>query len=83
MTTSTGDSRVLLLFGSGDLIGESLLLDDTHLQSNYRTAGAETTALRLTKRGLNEALDGAGDRLSVLDALRRHGRDREIVALLG
>ena len=81
--TSTGDSRVLLLFGSGDLIGDSLLLGDTHLQATYRTADAETTALRLTKRGLNEALDGAIDRPSVLDALRRHGRDREIAALLG
>ena len=51
--------------------------------TQYLTVAAEAIALRLTKRGLNVALDGAGDRLGVLDALRRHGRDREIVALLG
>jgi len=81
--TSTGESRVLLLFGPGDLIGESLLLGNGTLQANYRTGGEETTALRLTRRGLNQALEGGVDRQSVLDALSRHGRDREIAALLG
>jgi hypothetical protein len=83
LATSTGDSRVLLLFGPGDFIGDSLLLGNGQLQASYRTGSEETTALRLTRRGLNQALEGAVDPQSVLDAIGRHGRDREIAALLG
>jgi hypothetical protein len=79
--SGTGASRVLLQFGPGDLLGDSLLLGDGGLPATLRTGEGLTTALRLTKRGLTAALQGMQDPQGLLAALRRHGRDREVAAL--
>lgn len=71
----------LRTFSSGDIIGESALLQQKPWPALYRTAEL-TTVLRLNREGLERALVGNSDPRGLLDALREQGQDQQIAQLV-
>jgi CRP-like cAMP-binding protein len=71
----------LLRFLPGDVIGDRALVGDAPWPVEVRTGDGETTAaLRWTRRRIQERSEGRFDEL--LAVLARHGRDRDVEALL-
>lgn len=78
-----GSAVAALRFDPGDVLGDRALLEDTPWPAECRTAEDETTTvLRLTRRRLAEQAHDSRQLESLFDALRLHGRDREVEALL-
>jgi len=78
-----GTPLTLLRFLPGDVIGDRALLEDAPWPAEYRTADDETTTvLRLTRRRLAERAQDARHVELLFDALRRHGRDRDVEAMV-
>jgi len=73
----------LLRFTAGELIGDHALLEDAPWLAEHRTTEEQdTTVLRLTRRRLAELARDEGQLDPLFGALRRHGRDREVAAVL-
>ncbi|HSF40192.1 MAG TPA: cyclic nucleotide-binding domain-containing protein [Thermoanaerobaculia bacterium] len=66
-------------FSSGDLLGESALLERTPWPASYRAADA-VTALTLSREGLELTLLGNSDPRGLLSALRAQRNDQEVLA---
>jgi hypothetical protein len=78
-----GSPLALLRFVPGELIGDRALLDDTPWAAEHRTIEDETTTvLRLSRRQLVERATAEQELDSLFDALRRHGRDRDVQAVV-
>lgn len=73
-----GEHRVVGVRATGALIGDRCLIDGVPCPVTYRAMGVRTTALRFTRRGLDQALANNPDADLLLLALRRHGHDRTI-----
>lgn len=66
-------------FGTGDILGEAVLLERRPWPAGLRAA-QPSTLLKLTRDGLEEALSGNADPRGLLDALREQRHDRELAA---
>jgi CRP-like cAMP-binding protein len=78
-----GSPIPLTRFLPGDVVGDGALVEDAPWPAAYRTGdGQPTTALRWTRRRLEESARDAAQRAALLAALRRHGRDRDVQALV-
>ncbi len=77
---SVGESRPVQIrvFGSGDVVGESAVLERKPWPATYSTL-TSTTVLRLTREGLEQAMVGSEDPRAIIDALREQKLDQEIV----
>jgi hypothetical protein len=64
----------LVIYGNGDVFGESALLSQQPWRASYR-ATKPTTLLRLDRGGLERAMQGNSDPRGLLDALRAQKRD--------
>jgi CRP-like cAMP-binding protein len=82
-TVQGTDGRPITLrsFTSGDILGEAPLLERGSWPADYRT-GEPTTALKLTRDGLEKSLVGNADPRAFLDALREQHNDRNVAASL-
>ncbi len=67
---------------TGEFFGDRALFEGQPWPATYKTLGELTTTLALSKRGLEQALVGNSNPRALLDVLRQHGTDREIVANL-
>jgi len=76
-----GKEMNLRSFTSGDIIGESALLERGAWPSRYRV-GEPVTALKLTREGLEQALVGNSDPRGFLEILRGQHNDRDLAATL-
>ena len=72
-----GRRTVLRTFGSGDVLGESVLLERGEWAADYWTT-EPVTALLLNREGLEKALVGCSDPRGFLDTLRQQRNDREV-----
>jgi uncharacterized protein (TIGR02996 family) len=75
------DPRTLRRLMPGEVFGERALLDDAPWPARYRTE-VRTTALRLSRQRFTAAVSNDSAAPELVDALRRHGRDREIEVAL-
>jgi CRP-like cAMP-binding protein len=76
-----GDRATLRDFTSGDVIGESVLLERRPWPADYEVAEAGK-ALTLTREGLEKLLQGNPDPRGFLTALRGQHKDREVAKSL-
>jgi CRP-like cAMP-binding protein len=76
-----GKEMNLRSYTSGDIIGESALLERGAWPSRYRV-GEPVTALKLTREGLEQALVGNSDPRGFLEILRGQHNDRDLAATL-
>jgi CRP-like cAMP-binding protein len=76
-----GREMTLRTFTSGDIIGEAALLERGAWPARYKT-GEPTTALKLTREGLEQALVGNPDPRGFLEVLREQHNDRDLAATL-
>lgn len=80
--TNLGSREMTLRsFTSGDIVGESPLLERGTWPANYRASEA-TTALRLMREGLEQTLVGNPDPRGFLEVLREQHNDRDVAAAL-
>jgi len=78
-----GSPVSLVRFAPGDVIGDRALLDDAPWAAEHRTTDdRDSTLLRLTRRRLAGLAQDEGQLERLFAALRRHGRDREVAAVL-
>ena len=68
-------------FTSGDLIGDSVLLEHKPWPAKYVIA-QPGTLFRLTRKALERAMDGESDPVAFLSVLRQQQNDREVSAML-
>jgi hypothetical protein len=82
-TVQGTDGRPMTLrsFTSGDIVGEAALLERGTWPADYRTS-EPTTALKLTREGLEKGLVGNSDPRAFLDSLREQHNDRDVAASL-
>lgn len=76
-----GREVVVRSFTSGDIIGESALLERGTWPVFYRTSD-QVTALRLAREGLEQSLAGNPDPKGFLEVLREQHNDRDVAATL-
>lgn len=76
-----GDRATIRDFTSGDVIGESVLLERRPWPADYEVAEAGK-ALTLTREGLEKLLQGNPDPRGFLTALRGQHKDREVAKSL-
>lgn len=76
-----GGEISLRTFGSGDLIGDSVIFSRAVWPATYRVAEAGS-ALKLDRAGLEQSLAGNPDPVSYLEALRSDGHDAEMVRVV-
>jgi CRP-like cAMP-binding protein len=76
-----GREMTLRSFTSGDIVGESALLERGAWPAFYR-ANEPTTALRLTREGFEQALVGNTDPRGLIEVLREQHNDRDVAATL-
>lgn len=76
-----GKEMVVRSFTSGDIIGESALLERGVWPAVYRAA-EPVTALRLSREGLEQAMVGSTDPRGFLEVLREQHTDRDVAATL-
>lgn len=74
-----GKSVLVRTFTSGDILGETVLLERGVWPAAYRATEA-VTALRLTRAGLEKTLVGNPDPRSFLEALREQHNDRDVAS---
>jgi tetratricopeptide (TPR) repeat protein len=74
-----GKETVIRSFTSGDIIGESALLERGTWPVSFR-ASDQITALRLAREGLEQALVGNPDPRGFLEVLREQHNDRDVAA---
>jgi tetratricopeptide (TPR) repeat protein len=74
-----GRAMAVRSFSSGDLIGESPLLERGVWPASYRAA-EPVTALKLSRAGLEQCLVGNPDPRGFLETLREQHNDRDIAA---
>jgi Cyclic nucleotide-binding domain len=72
-----GKAVLVRAFGSGDIVGEGVLLERGVWPAAYR-ATEPVTALKLTRAGLEKTLVGNPDPRAFLDALREQRNDRDV-----
>ena len=77
----SGRDMTVRSFSSGDIVGEAALLERGVWPANYRVA-EPTTALRLTREGLEQTLVGNPDPRNFLEVLREQHHDRDVAATL-
>lgn len=77
-----GKEITLRSFTSGDVLGEGVLLEHKTWPARYRVGEEPLTALRLTREGLEKALQGNPDPRGFLEALREQHNDRDVTAAL-
>ncbi len=75
-----GQDTALRSFSSGDILGESVLLEHGEWPAAYVAVEA-VTLLRLEREGLEQALVGNPDPRGLLEALREQRTDRAVLAL--
>lgn len=68
-------------FSSGDLIGDSVLLERKRWPARYRV-GQAGTLFRLTRKGMERAMDGEADPVAFLSVLRLQQNDRDVAMIL-
>jgi CRP-like cAMP-binding protein len=76
-----GRETVLRTFTTGDVIGDTALLEHRPWPASYRVAES-ATLLTLDREGLEQALIGNPDPRSLLDALREQRQDQAVAAAL-
>jgi CRP-like cAMP-binding protein len=76
--TTGGEETALRSFATGDIVGDSVLLEHIPWPATYRTL-EESTLLRLDRAGLAKALTGNPDPRGFLNALREQRNDRRIL----
>ncbi|HEV7669928.1 MAG TPA: cyclic nucleotide-binding domain-containing protein [Thermoanaerobaculia bacterium] len=74
-----GKDANLRSFSSGDILGESVLLEHGEWPANYVVVES-VTLLHLDREGLEQALVGNPDPRGLLDALREQRTDRAVLA---
>ena len=74
-----GRLMTLRSFTSGDILGESVLLERGSWPADYR-ASEPVTALKLTREGLEQCLVGNSDPRGFLETLREQHNDRDVLA---
>ncbi len=74
-----GQDANLRSFSSGDILGESVLLEHGEWPANYVVVES-VTLLRLDRAGLEQALVGNPDPRGLLEALREQRTDRAVLA---
>lgn len=74
-----GKEQVVRSFTSGDILGESVLLEHGEWPATYVVV-EPVTLLRLDRDGLEQALVGNPDPRGLLEALREQRTDRSVVA---
>ncbi|HEY0511100.1 MAG TPA: cyclic nucleotide-binding domain-containing protein [Thermoanaerobaculia bacterium] len=74
-----GHVRAVRSFGSGDLLGEGVLLERGTWPADYRAA-EPVAALKLTREGLERCLVGNPDPRAFLETLREQHNDRDVAA---
>ncbi len=74
-----GQDQTLRSFTSGDILGESVLLEHGEWPANYVVV-ENVTLLRLDREGLEQALVGNPDPRGMLEALREQRTDRAVLA---
>lgn len=72
-----GREATLRTFGSGDILGESVLFERRRWPASYRVT-EDAQLLVLDRPGLERALVGNSDPRGLLDALRWQGHDRDV-----
>jgi len=78
---SSGKPTVLRSFTSGQIVGESALLERGSWPAEYRVT-EPLLALKLTRDGLEKSLVGNSDPRAFLEALREQHNDRDVAASL-
>ncbi len=68
-------------FSTGDLIGESVLLERKPWPARY-LVGQQGTLFRLDRAGMEQAMVGSADPVAFLSALRQQQHDRDVTASL-
>jgi cyclic nucleotide-binding protein len=76
-----GKDTLLRSFTSGDILGESVLLERGTWPAKYRVS-EPVVALRLTREGLEKSLVGNADPRAFLDVLREQHKDRDVASSL-
>jgi tetratricopeptide (TPR) repeat protein len=74
-----GRAMAVRSFGSGDLLGEAVLLERGVWPADYRAA-EPVTALKLTRESLERCLAGNPDPRGFLETLREQHNDRDVAA---
>ena len=80
-TPRAGQWSVLRAFSSGDIIGDRALFERKPWACAYRTINT-VTIMRLTRPGLEQALQGNPDPKALIDALRAGRHDQDVATLL-
>lgn len=76
---NSGQDQTLRSFTSGDILGESVLLEHGEWPATYVAVEA-VTLLRLDREGLEQALLGNPDPRGLIEALREQRTDRAVLA---
>lgn len=76
-----GKEMAIRSFTSGDIVGESALLERGAWPAHYRAA-EPVIALKLTREGLEQTLVGNPDPRNFLEVLREQHNDRDLAATL-
>jgi CRP-like cAMP-binding protein len=77
----TGKTTVLRSFTSGQIVGESALLERGSWPADYQVT-EPLLALKLTREGLEKSLLGNSDPRAFLESLREQHNDRDVAASL-